>query len=1026
MKKLLRSLFILMCIATATYAQERTITGTVTAQEDKLPLPGVSVKIKGTRTGTLTAADGRYAIIAPASAILEFTSIGFAIQSMPVGSKTVINVALSMDAKTLNDVIISGVAAATSKEKLTVSITKIGEEALNAVVATSVGNALAGKVAGVRAGSSGGAPGGSADIQLRGNNNLPGVGSSPLILLDGIILNGDLGDINSDDVESMEVIKGAAGSALYGSRAGNGVIAITTKRGKSLAMNSTKISVRNELTLSNLGHKVDLAEHHPYRLATDFDTYRGQYTKYAGVTYPADYSGAGYNSAIVGNRAIDADHYADNDYGVNNDQQGLLFGTGVNYTNYAAVSSRSEKLNVFSSFENNSQKGVIRNSTGYKRQNFRINADYSLAPWLKLSTSNLYINSKNTAISGNTFFPIVLAEPDQNFYQPNTDGQPFYLRTNQFNSEAINPLYLNWKNQNLRSIGRWLGNYAANVKFTRWANMDISHSIEIENENYSTYNPIDTWNNSASAYTGGSLRLESSKTSTHNTQATLNLQGKIADLSIRGKLSYLYEDRKYDFQRADGVGGLKFADVPQLTNFASTTARSNSESEKAQNYFAIMSLDYKDRYLLDGMFRYDGSSLFGPDSRWNPYFRISGAYRISQDVTIPGIDELKVRAAYGTAGIRPGYTWQYEYFTLLNGVATADQKGNNFLKPSKTEETEVGININFLKKFTFEGVYAQSITKDQFLNVKLVSFLNGGFSRQYQNAGTIKSKTLEFTFGANWLNSKDFSWTSNLTFSRIRQKITELPIAPYLYGTTDGGGAQMFYIKQGETYGAMYGNDWVKSLEQMASQLPAGKTIADYEINSAGFVIDKGTQGTLTEKAIKLKDASGNNWYGKIGDGNADFNIGIANTFKYKNLSLYFLVDIKKGGDIYNSKSQWMTRDYRNAQMDMSGVADGQKKTYDYFVNFYDVNNVNSYWVEKASYVKLREVALGYTLGSRGLGLFKGVVKNITAKVIGRNLLTFTGYDGYDPEVGTISEPYDGTGKYPNFRTVGFSLSADF
>ncbi|MBK6979269.1 MAG: hypothetical protein IPH28_21065 [Cytophagaceae bacterium] len=172
---------------------------------------------------------------------------------------------------------------------------------------------------------------------------------------------------------------------------------------------------------------------------------------------------------------------------------------------------------------------------------------------------------------------------------------------------------------------------------------------------------------------------------------------------------------------------------------------------------------------------------------------------------------------------------------------------------------------------------------------------------------------------------------------------------------------------------------------------------------------------------------TGNIWYGKIGDGNADFNMGIANTFGYKGVSLYTLFDIKKGGDIYNSKGQWITRDLRNPQMDMSDVADGQKTAYDYFLNFYDVNNPNSYWVEDGSFIKLRELAIGYSLPKAFLSNFlNGSFKGITFKAVGRNLLTFTKYSGYDPEVGSIREPYDGTYKYPNFRNMAVSLSLDF
>jgi TonB-linked SusC/RagA family outer membrane protein len=1036
MKKLLQSLFLLLFIAFQAVAQERTVTGTVTDKTDGLPLPGVSVKVKGTNVGTSTGGDGRFSVRVPqGSTTLILTYIGYATQEASIGSSGVVNVQLTTDAKQLSEVIVTGVAGATTKEKLTVSVTKVSEERLNAVTGTSLAGALSGKVAGIKASASSGTPGSSVDIQLRADNNLNNVGSGPLILVDGVIYTGSLADINADDVSSMEVVKGAAASALYGSRAGNGVIAVTTKRGSSIALNTVKVNVRNEVGMQEIANTLDLSTHHPFALAADYQQFAGTFTKYQGVTYPAGYRDAGHSPLISGNRVPKADHYMDNPYGITRNQQNDFFNTGINYANFVSMTSRTEKTGVYASFENNSQEGVIEMTDGYKRQNFRFNVDQQIAPWLKFSTSNLLVNTKTEypGSSGNIFFNVALAEPDVNLHQFNPDGQPYYLRMNHWSGETVNPLYPLYKVQRNNKKFNWIGNFALNARVTSWANFDVSHSIERSNYRYRNYNPKDTWTptggtaaTNGMSYTNGSLQDYSEDGNSQNTQATLNMVKDLGDLTVRGKLSYLYENRRYENYEVLS-SQLGVAGIPTYDNFAVINdAESLNETERAQNYFAILGLDYKDKLLFDGMYRYDGSSLFGSAERWNPYFRLSGAYRISEDVKIPGIDELKIRAAYGTAGIRPGFSWQYETFTLNNGSASAVQRGNQNLKPSKTAETEIGLNVDFLKKFSFEAVYAQSTTDDQFLNVPLLGFLNNGFTRQYRNAGSVDSKTLEFSLGANWVNKKDFSWSSNIVFSRIRQKITDLPISPYVFGDTDGGGQQMFYIKGNETYGSMYGHTWVKSLDQMSKQLPAGKTIADYEVNSRGFVIAKGTQGTITEKAIKQLDDKGAILFGKIGDGNADFNMGFANTLNFKRATFYFLLDLKKGGDIYNAKGQWLTRDLRNPEMDMSGVAQGDKKAYDYFLNFYDVNTPNSYWVEDGTYLKLREVALGYTFPLKSLNVFGGVVKSITAKVVGRNLLTFTGYSGYDPEVGTLRQPYDGTYKYPNFRNYAFSLSMDF
>ncbi len=1036
MKRILLLSLVAMFVFTASWAQ-RSVTGSVTGEEDGTPIPGVNVIVKGTSVGTVTDIDGLYQINIPEGGeILVFSFIGLATEEVEIGTQSVIDMVMTADIKQLTEIVVSGVAGATTPKKLTVSVTKIGVDRLNAVTGYSLANSLSGKVAGVRSSNANGSPGGQTDILLRADNNLNNVNSSPLIMIDGQIVTGGLSDINADDVESMEVIKGAAASALYGSRAGNGVIYITTKRGSNLSKNEVRVNVRNEVGVQEIAKYLELADHHVYSLASDWESYRGQYTKFDGVTYPDGYIGGGWHPDIAGNRTIDSDHYMDNQYGKVTNQQEKFFQQGVNYTNYVSLQSRSEKSNLFASFENNSQSGIIMNTDGFQRQNYRINYDLDITKWLRFSTSNLFVNTKTNypGSGGGIFFNIVLAEPDANFEQPNPDGQPYYLRMNHFNGETVNPLYPLWKAQRDNKTKRFLSNYKLNINITDWVNLDLTHSIETENYHYTLYNPKDTWTPTGGtdetfgmSYTDGSLEKYSRETVSNNTQATLNLGGAIGDLSIKGKLSYLYEDRQREWF---DVNSTQFAvkDIPTFDNFTTINdAYSGQEIERAQNYFAILGLDWRDKLLFDGMYRYDGSSLFGPDARWNPYFRVSGAYRISQDVKIPGIDELKIRAAYGTAGIRPGYSWQYETYNLSKGVTSPSQKGNTELKPSKTAETEFGLNIDFLERFTFEAVYAQSKTTDQFLNVDLIPFLNDGFNKQYQNAGTVESKTFEATLGANWIKNSEFKWNTNVVFSRIRTKITELPIPAYVYGDTDGGAQAIFYIREGETYGAMYGHTWVRSLEQMEAQLADGETIADYELNSDGYVVPAGSIGTPDEKAIKVLDEQGNPFYTKIGDGNPDFNMGISNTFAYKGLSLYLLLDMKSGGDVYNSKGQWITRDLRNGIMDMSGVNEGDKKAYDYWVNFYDTNIPNAYWVEDASFVKVRELALGYSIPSAVLnGFANGAFRGVTLKLIGRNLLTFSNYSGYDPEVGTVRQPYDGTYKYPNFRNYAVSLSLDF
>ncbi|MEI9910057.1 MAG: SusC/RagA family TonB-linked outer membrane protein [Bacteroidota bacterium] len=1036
-------LTLLMAVTSAMslFAQGQ-IKGKVT-DDTGTPLPGVSILIKGTKTGTVTASDGSFTLNALKNNVqLEISAAGLVSQTVSASVGRDVSVSLISDIRAMGEVIVTGVAGATSRKKMTVSVTKVGEAQLSIVPATSASSALAGKVAGLKTSSVNGNPGQGADLLLRGDNNLS-TSSAPLILVDGIILTGSLADINIDDVESIEVVKGAAAAALYGSRAGNGVISVITKRGKGIAANKPVITVRNEIGMQQLPSYLETANAHVYSLATDWETAKGKYTKYAGVTYPSNYIGAGYNPGISGSRSLDPDGYMDNPYGVYRNQQADFFTTGLNLVNFISVANRSEKNNVYLSFENNKQDGVLKLTDGYQRQNFRLNIDQTVTPWLKLSASNLFINrtSSTPGSSSGLFYNIARTEKDVDLSSPNPDGQPYYLRINHFNEEITNPLYGLWKPKRSNTSRRWLANYTANVKFTSWADLDVTQTIEVQNDRSSTINPQDTWTRSGGtaatmgmSYSKGGMSQSTSESKTNNTQLTLNLVKKFGNLNTRAKLSYLYENRHYE---SNFISASQFS-ISGMENFENfptiQDASSYIENERAQNYFAIVGLDWKDKILLDGMYRYDGSSLFGSEARWNPYFRISGAYRLTEDVHINGITELKIRAAFGTAGLRPGFDWQYETYDLSNANTVAFQKGNKFLKPSNTEEKEIGLNLEFLSKFTFEATYAMSVTKDQFLNVPLIPFLNAGFSQQWQNAGTIKSNTLEFSLGANWFKAKnagDFSWNTNIVFSKVKQKITELPIAPYLYNDGSNNGDQaMFYIKQGEVYGAIYGYKMVRTLEEMGAQLPAGKTIADYEVNSDGYVVPKGSQGLATEMPIKKLNADKSVWYNKIGDGNPDFVAGITNTLAYKNFQLYILLDWKQGGDIYNGKEQRLAFNNVSKRQDMSDVPAGQKKVAAYVgsnAGFYDANNANAYWVEDGTYLKVREVALGYSVTSRALSsLFKGAIKGANIKVVGRNLLTLTNYSGYDPEVGTIRMPFDGIYANPIYRNIAFSLTLNF
>lgn len=689
MKKqlLLIVLFVFMGASTL-LAQTRVITGTVTSSvEGEGPIPGVSVTVLGTTLGAYTDMAGKYTLSVPEnSRTLSFSFIGMKTREETIGDRSVIDVVMEQDLLNLDEVIVTGVAAGTPKKKLAVSVERVDENKLKEVYAGSASSALQGKVAGLTIISSNGEPGSAATILVRGATQISG-SQAPLIILDGAIMEGTLGDINVDDIESIEVVKGASASALYGSRAGNGVIAVTTRRGNLLVEGRTEVIVRNEFGINTLAKKYNLATHHQYQLADDQGSF--PYTRYKGVTYPANYPGYG-DDGIDGSRSIEPDQYLDNPYARIYDHEEEVFPGSSYYTNYVSVGSNLGKTNFLLSFENNRQSGLVAETDGYKRNSFRLNVDHKLTPKLALSASNLYVKSSTqdpggaSYYNGGVFFNTLLIEPDVDFNAPNPDGQPYLFIPNKWQDEQESPIYNLWKIEDLTKRDRILGTYSARYNLINSISLEGKYAFEYSLGDYTTYNPYDTYvrGGEGPVYSLGSYYRASSADFSQNFQATVNFNKKIGDFNTRAKLSYLFEKEAYKSHSATG-SDFSLGGVPTFDAISGNKSITSYQDEIiAKNYFAILYLDYKDKYIFDGMYRYDGSSLFGSEARWNPYYRLSAAWRITEDIKIPGVQEFKLRAAYGTAGQRPGFADQYEVMSIGGGLTSKSQLGNINLKPS--------------------------------------------------------------------------------------------------------------------------------------------------------------------------------------------------------------------------------------------------------------------------------------------------------------------------------------------------------
>jgi TonB-linked SusC/RagA family outer membrane protein len=1009
------------------------ITGRVIGESGNgVPAANVSVPSLGVGVGASTNATGNYTInlgasvSAGQSVVLNVRGIGYAPQSrnVTVTNGTITeNFTLSQQVRQLDEVIVSGVAEATSARNLTISVGKVGEQQLKDVPPQNAVSALAGKVSGVRVSQTQGLPGSTPAIRVRSSAVLGIGGNNPLFIVDGVLSRNGIADINANDIESIEVVKGAASATAYGSTGANGVVNITTKRGKDATEGKVSFLTRNEFGSSSIEHYVPLNQHNPYTLD-------------AAGNFVLD---------ATGNRIIKADRFSDSQYpaGTYRNQLQTNLRSGQYVTNYGSISLRRGNTNFTSSFSRDTDRGILPLIDGFKRQNVRLNVDQGVGNKADVSMSVLYGLSTTDQLpsisSTGTFFSLLQAPPDVDLTFPNGPGttqySPVMPAAATGGTARGNPLYdLANRVYNDRRE-RIFGSFSARYRPFTWLAFDGAYGtdrLNDRNSNFFDRGLLSTSNTDVETPSNGDLRLGSSNDQSSNSQAGATAHFTLGSLRSTTRASYLYEEDRYAAFGA-GFSKLLVASVPDLQsadpvqlNTGVTT--SSIQNTRTQNGSVTENINFADRYLVQVLGRRDGSSLFGPNSRWNNFYQLSGAWRITQDIHIPGFQELKVRAARGTAGLRPGFDYQYETYSLSGGQLTKNTIGNKALKPAVQTENEVGVNASLFDRFDVEFVKSDRHTIGAFLLVPLSLAQSGGFTAQWQNAARIGGRTFELQLNTRVIDRPNFSYNFTVTGERSRQKIDELGRAPFRVGPGEQGQAIFFY-KAGETMGVIYGQRMVTDPAQLKDN-PINATIdlTKYVVNSDGFVVLKSCLSQSCERPIVYVDTKGSNNV-KIADINPDYTFGFANTVRMGGFTLYGLFDGTHGGNIYNFTKQWMFQDMRHAAIDQSGKT--EKHTIDYYtVGLYNALEPSSYFVEDGSYVKLRELSLSYNFAQsfvRSLP-FMRTGQSLKFALIGRNLKTWTNYSGFDPEAAGNADfnfRVDGF-RYPAFRQLTGQIEIGF
>ncbi len=1008
MKSLLLVFCSVLCMVTATFAQTRQVSGKVTGPDNKA-VAAATVKIKGSTTATSTSTDGSFSIKAPAgSVVLEVSSLGFATKEVSIdANQSNISVSLATQSSDLSDVVVTALGVKREKKALTYASQQVSGDELRKGANFNFMDALSGKAAGVDIKISGSGAGGSTKAVLRGAKSLIGT-SEALYVIDGVPMvnnkggqpgsyggtdGGDgLSSINPADIESVNVLRGANASILYGSQGANGVIVITTKKGKA---GKTTVDFNHSTIIDQVSGVPDLQ-----------------------FSYGA-ISGSDYNWSKT------KSNYYQNNYVKD------FFQTGVNVTNSISVSGGNDKTTAFFSYANMSVKGVMPTNT-YTKHNITLNQSTKLFNDKLTVSSNVifsYEESKNRPGAGyynNPLTGLYLFARERDFNLFKTNYQVFnadrnLYKMNWYSTEEKqnNPYWEINNNSKLQTSSRVIANVklsydiAKHVKFETRANIDYNNVLRdnryAAGGNSVSVSPNGTW--SYSKYNDQALYADG--IFTYN-----NTFGNYSVSALAGA-SY----QKNTFNNGMNVGNgtvalmypnfFTFANMPYNVIFNQTINKTIK-----QGAFANVQLGYKDMFYLDLSARNDWAStlaLTGNQSYLYPAVGISGI--VSQMVKLPEvISYMKVRASYSQTGNEVPYNVVNPWNSIngsggptgIGGIARNTQVPFTNLKPEIIEGNEYGVEMKLFKnKIGVDFTYYKDISTNQFLSLAAPS--GSGFTSYYVNAGRIENKGFELTLDAQVINSNNFKWKTAFNVSQNKNLIAELIASNpnYQVGGDDEGFASV--IRAGGSFNDLW--------------------IFKFARNSAGQIILNPTTGVPTKAATQEK----------VGNVNPDFLLGFNNSFTYNNWYATVLVQGKFGGVAFSKTEAFLdsygvsqrTAEARDKGMMPINAIQGTTAVTSidpaiYYSAVGDRNKIMEPYLFSRTNVRLGQLVLGYTVKAKSPS---SIIKDANFSLVGRNLFFFYKDAPFDPEqsmsTGNGMQSNDVFG-LPSTRSYGINVKLTF
>ncbi|RYU79129.1 SusC/RagA family TonB-linked outer membrane protein [Hymenobacter persicinus] len=1017
-------------------------------------LPGTTVLLGGTTLGTATAADGTYSLpvrVAPGTYTLTFTAIGYKAQtrSLTLGASPTVtaDVTLSEAVQTLDDVVVIGSTVSVSRRELGNAINTINGQELTRSGSGGVLNSLQGRVPGAQIVQNSGDPAGSISIRLRGIHSLAGP-SDPLYVIDGVIVSNvstnvsqlavsnDVGvanpgqnrlaDLNPNDIESLNVINGAAAAAIYGSRAANGVVLITTKRGKSGA---PRVSVYTSFSINEL------------RKSVPVNTYGKQFGFAALRLYTIGAPTAAQLAANPGvttvgiNRANTVTQLASNLVDVPRynyfDQ---IFRTGYGTDNGVSISGGSERTQYFVSLGYLKNQGIIR-GTDFTRYNVRARVDQRLTDWAKVTVGTSYINSfSNEKANGNVFYsPINAVNITNNIYDLNQRDAAGNLLA--VEPTRVNPLSTIEDMKFTQGVNRTISDVQVNLTPFKGFSLDYILGVDAYSQvGQSFIRPYPyqaTAGLPAARYPFGYAANGSNAVLQLNSDLNLGYEYALTEdlkLNLRAGYSYQFAQQEYATQQGQNLAPF----ITTIRGAASSTVTSDFSLDRynLSGYYGQATIGFRNLAFLTGAVRRDRSSKFSASQTNQIYPKVSASVVVSD---LDGwknagfattFSTLKLRASYGDAGNLTGigsYDRYYAFNPVVfprNAIVPGGQFANPEVKPERLREIEGGADLGFLRDRLTLGVtaYYQKI-KDLVVRRNLAPTTGG--SLIVNNVGSMENKGLELQLTAVPVKTADFSWDVTFLYNRNRNKVLDLP---GLGGATqaiavDNVAGAPVYLLAGQPAGVFYGSAYARN--------PDGS----YLLTPQGFRQDERTSGQAVGSVfyVPSRGADGQPSYGPgtavanviIGNPNPKWTGSFSTNLTYKKLGLRVLLDAVQGVDVFNA-------DLRTRQgVGLGDLAEQELRGEIPRGSIFAIYNTQEFRIDDGSFVKLREVSLNY-----GLPTFTKFITALDLALVGRNLYSWDSYNGFDPETsaGGSSDLLRAIdfGNVPVPRTYQLKLTATF